>query len=389
MTNETPTYQELEKEIIKLKLELQIQDKMINTIPNPLFVKNKDFIYTNCNEAFANYLGLPKTKIINSSVYDISPKELADRYYSADCELRDNLKNQSYESKVKYADGTIHDILFHKANIINENNEFCGIVGIMLDITERKTAEQTLKENQRHLMQLNATKDKLFSIIAHDLRTPFNSILGFSELLITDGTDLDVLEREEYLGIINSTTKNTLVLLDNLLTWAKSQTGQIVYEPQKLLLSSIITEIIQDSTSIANTKNISLNQIKSDDIVVNADKNMIQIILRNLISNSIKFTKPGGNINISTIPKQNDIEISISDNGVGINNETLKKIFDTNTNISTNGTAEEKGSGLGLILCKEFVEKHGGEIWAESERGKGSVFKFTLPLNHSKQAINK
>lgn len=384
MTNNTPTYQELEKELIKLKLELKIQDKMINTIPNPLFVKNKDFIYTNCNDAFASYLGLPKSKIINSSVYDISPKELADKYYIADCDLRDNLKNQTYESQVKYADGTLHDIIFHKANIINDNNEFGGIVGIMLEITERKNAEQALKENQKRLIELNATKDKLFSIIAHDLRTPFNSILGFSELLIDDGKDMLALESEEYLRLINTTTKNTLVLLDNLLNWAKSQTGQIIFNPQKINLPSIIEEAIKNSNSTAKIKNISLIQIQTNEITVDADKNMIQTILRNLISNAIKFTKPGGSINVSAISNQNHVEISISDNGVGINNETLKKLFDIDTNTTTKGTAEEKGSGLGLILCKEFVEKHKGEIWAESERGKGSVFKFTLPLNTSK-----
>ncbi|PKQ61279.1 hypothetical protein BZG01_19570 [Labilibaculum manganireducens] len=384
MTQGKPTYQDLEKEIIKLKLELKIQDKMINTIPNPLFVKNKDFIYTNCNDAFAAYLGLPKTEIINSSVYDIAPKELADKYYLADCELRDSLENQTYECNVKYADGTLHDIIFHKANITNEKNEFCGIVGIMLDITEYKNAEQALKENQKHLIELNATKDKLFSIIAHDLRTPFSSILGFSELLIEDAKDFDELETEEYLKLINTTAKSTLVLLDNLLSWAKSQSGQIIYKPKKIVLSSIIEETIKNSNSTAKIKDISINQIQTDKIAVNADENMLKTVLRNLISNAIKFTKLGGSISISAIQKHKQVEISVSDNGVGINNETLKKLFDLSENTTSKGTEKEKGSGLGLILCKEFVEKHKGSIWAESEIGKGSIFKFTLPLYNSK-----
>ena len=384
MTQGKPTYQDLEKEIIKLKLELKIQDKMINTIPNPLFVKNKDFIYTNCNDAFASYLGLPKTEIINSSVYDIAPKELADKYYNADCELRDNLENQTYECNVKYADGTFHDIIFHKANIINEKNEFCGIVGIILDITEYKDAEQALKENQKRLIELNATKDKLFSIIAHDLRTPFSSILGFSELLIEDAKDFDELETEEYLKLINTTAKSTLVLLDNLLNWAKSQTGTLIYKPKKIVLSSIIEETVKNSNATAKIKNISINQIQTDKIAVNADENMLKTILRNLISNAIKFTKPEGCITISAIPKHTYVEISVSDNGVGINNKTLKKLFDISENTTSKGTKKEKGSGLGLILCKEFVEKHKGDIWVESKIGKGSVFKFTLPLYNKK-----
>ena len=309
---------------------------------------------------FAEYLGLPKSKIINSSVYDIAPKELADKYHLADYELRDSLENQTYECNVKYADGTLHNIIFHKANIINEKNEFCGIVGIMLDITEYKNAEQALKENQKRLIELNATKDKLFSIIAHDLRTPFSSILGFSELLLEDAKDFDELETEEYLELINTTAKSTLVLLDNLLNWAKSQSGQIIYKPKKYILSSIIEETIKNSNSTAKIKNISINQIQTDEIAVNADENMMKTVLRNLISNAIKFTKPGGSITVSAIQKHKYVEISVSDNGVGIKNETLKKLFDISENTTTKGTEKENGSGLGLILCKEFVEKHKG-----------------------------
>ncbi|NOQ25676.1 MAG: PAS domain S-box protein [Bacteroidales bacterium] len=383
MPDDKPTYQDLENEIIKLKIELNIQDEIINTIPNPLFVKNKDFKYTNCNDAFASYLGLPKTKIINSTVYDISPKELADKYYIADCELRDNSENQIYESKVKYANGTLHDIIFHKACLINEKNEFYGIVGIMLDITKRKDAEQALKESEKQLIELNATKDKLFSIIAHDLRTPFNSILGFSELLIGNVKDFEIAKSEKYIGLINSSTKDSLILLENLLKWAQSQTGQIKFKQKRIILSSIIREIIELSNSIAIVKDISLVHNYSDEIEVYADENMLKTVLRNLISNAIKFTKTGGNINISLISEQNQVEISISDNGVGINEETLKKLFDNSTNITSRGTANEKGSGLGLVLCKEFVEKHGGKIWVESEVGKGSDFKFTLPSKKS------
>jgi PAS domain S-box-containing protein len=149
MKDNKPTYHDLEDEIIRLKLELKIRDEMINAIPNPLFIKNKDFKYTNCNDAFAEYLGLPKSKIINSSVYDISQKELADKYYAADCEIREQSGNQEYESKVKYADGTLHDIIFNKARLVDEENVFSGIVGIMLDITEQKQADEKLLKNQK------------------------------------------------------------------------------------------------------------------------------------------------------------------------------------------------------------------------------------------------
>ena len=227
-------------------------------------------------------------------------------------------------------------------------------------------------------------KTNYFSIIAHDLHSPFNSILGFSELLIDETKNYNIEEKEKFIRTINSTAKSTLTLLDNLLNWARAQTGNITFNPEKLNLASIIGEIIENSDSTAKIKHISLSQIKSNNIEAYADGNMLKTVLRNLISNAIKFTKQGGNINISVISEQNQVEVSISDNGVGMNDETLKKLFDTSINITSAGTTNERGSGLGLVLCKEFVEKHGGKIWAESEKGKGSDFKFTLPLNKSK-----
>jgi len=257
------------------------------------------------------------------------------------------------------------------------------------DITERKQAERIIKKNELHLKQLNAAKDKLFSIIAHDLRSPFNGILGFSELLIENTKDFEVAESEKYLRIINSSAKNTLILLDNLLLWAKTQTGQIIYKPEKINLATIIKEVLEISSSIAKIKNITLNYIQSDAIEVYTDVNMLKIVLRNLISNATKFTKTGGHITVRGKLEQTQVEITISDNGIGMKQEIIKTLFDFSTNNTSLGTEKEKGSGLGLVLCKEFVEKQGGIIWVESEYGKGSDFKFTLPLNKSKSIIKK
>ena len=246
---------------------------------------------------------------------------------------------------------------------------------------ERKQSEQALIKSEVELRELNATKDKLFSIIAHDLRSPFNNILGFSELLIENSNNYEAEETEKFLGFINLSAKNTLVLLDNLLNWAKSQTGQVKFKPEKLVLSSIVFETIELSKIIAIGKDISISQNKLDDTEVYADKDMLKTLLRNLISNAIKFTNPGGNISVSAKKEQSQVEIAVSDNGVGMNEETINKLFSIETNNTSIGTADEKGSGLGLILCKELVEKQGGKIWVESELGKGSIFKFILPMN--------
>lgn len=248
------------------------------------------------------------------------------------------------------------------------------------NITAHKQFEQALIESESRLIELNTTKDKLYSIIAHDLRSPFNSILGFSDLLIDIAKSQDLEKIQEFSSLINYTARNTLVLLDNLLDWEKSQTGQIKFNPEKLNLSTVIQNVLKVKASDAIIKNISLSFIPLD-INVYADQNMLKTVLRNLISNAIKFTNLNGVININTIQNQDFCEITISDNGVGMTSKTCNNLFDIDISVTTKGTSGEKGSGLGLLLCKEFVEKHNGKINVQSELGKGSDFKFTLPLN--------
>jgi signal transduction histidine kinase len=242
----------------------------------------------------------------------------------------------------------------------------------------------------KELKGLIATRDKLFSIIAHDLRSPFTSLLGFSEILTETIEENDKKKSQEFSSRINSTSKSTLALLENLLEWSKTQTGQIEYNPEDLNLAQIIHDLLDDFTSAATLKSVSLNYIQSDEAaVIIADINMLRTILRNIISNAIKFSNPGGNINIYHTLGQYQIEVTIEDNGVGIEKETQKNLFDLEINFTTPGTANERGSGLGLVLCKEFVEKHGGKIWVESEVGKGSKFKFTLPKDTDPRIINE
>lgn len=262
-----------------------------------------------------------------------------------------------------------------------DNPDINSIVLNVRDVTERYKAKKALKESEIKLRQLNAAKDKLYSIIAHDLRSPFNSILGFSELLMNSATNKDIEKVKKFSSIINSSAKASLVLLDNLLKWEKAQTGQIRFKPEKLNLSSIIQTVITSSKPNTISKKISINFLMLDDIAVFADQNMLGTVLRNLISNAIKFTNLNGEINISIKRNQDFCEVTISDNGIGMDAEKCNNLFDLDFNESSIGTAGETGSGLGLLLCKEFVEKHSGKIYVVSELGKGSDFKFTIPLN--------
>ncbi len=253
------------------------------------------------------------------------------------------------------------------------------------ELSARVYSMLKLSESYREIKLLNATKDKFFSIIAHDLKSPFSALLGFSELLLENHATYDDAEREEYIRFINDGSIKTYKLLENLLTWAQSQTGRIKFTPEKINIEELINEIISLLEEPAGNKEIKLISNTERDLSVNADKNMINTVIRNLISNAIKFTPKGGDITVKshkTTDENNQefVKISIKDSGVGISPEIQTKLFKITENVSTKGTEKEAGTGLGLILCKEFVEKHNGKIWVESEVGKGSNFKFTIPL---------
>ena len=243
--------------------------------------------------------------------------------------------------------------------------------------------EQTkvLTESEKRLKQLNATKDKFFSIIAHDLKNPLNNILQLSHLLKENysPTDNNESNLEEIVTHLTTAAENTAELLANLLDWAQFQRGHIRYNPQKLSFANINTQCFELLGSTAYAKKISLTSSIHSSIHVSADENMVLTLLRNLISNAIKFTPANGTINVSANIKNKMIEICVSDTGVGIAKEKLDTIFMITNSKSTYGTDGEHGTGLGLILCKEFVSKHKGKIWVESEPNKGSQFYFTLP----------
>jgi ligand-binding sensor domain-containing protein/signal transduction histidine kinase len=239
--------------------------------------------------------------------------------------------------------------------------------------------EKTVALKTAELKELNASKDKFFSIIAHDLKNPFNTIIGFSEMLKEEiDTDISV-KVNQYANMINTSAVQTFKLLENLLEWANSQRGKILFNPGPINMPELINEEFIVLNEMAIKKNIELKTCISESLIVTGDRNMVKTIIRNLLSNAVKFTPKNGKVEIKAIEGDDQVEISVTDTGIGMTNETKEKLFRLDANLSTRGTENEKGTGLGLFLCKEFVEKHGGKIFVESESGKGSVFKFVLP----------
>jgi len=274
--------------------------------------------------------------------------------------------------------GKLFPISIHSVPII-VNGKCIGTRGIIIDLTEQKRFEDQLQKNAEDLQALNNSKDKFFSIIAHDLRSPFNTFLGFTEIL---DEEMETLSHEELKSIITSmrsSATNLYQLLENLLEWSLLHRDVTKFEPETVLLSQVAQDCQETFSVSAKQKGIGVMIEIPEFLKVEADIHMLQTIIRNLLSNAIKFTPKGGYVQISASANEDHyITTAIKDSGIGIHADMLKKIFLIDTNNKTKGTEGEVSTGLGLILCKEFVEKHGGKIWAESEEGKGSTFYFTL-----------
>lgn len=239
-----------------------------------------------------------------------------------------------------------------------------------------------LREQSKELQELNASKDKFFSIIAHDLRGPLGGFMGLSELIADESQPLTSDEKQDMTRVLTQSARNIYNLLENLLEWSQMQQGHTAFKPQITGLEKLVTDCIKLLSEVSRRKDISIALDIDKDQVVFADTNMFQSVIRNLVSNAIKFTPKGGKVMITAdLTENNTSVITVKDTGIGMKNEMVSNLFRINVNNSRPGTDGENSTGLGLLLCKEFVERHGGEIWVESEEGKGSLFCFAIPNN--------
>lgn len=273
-----------------------------------------------------------------------------------------------------------------KSNVfpVGENGNFIGLVfknELYKYISDYNLElEKKILERTKELEAAIATKDLIFSIISHDLKSPFNAILGFTELLKNKIRNLDVEKSEKLISSMYFQARNTYNLLENLLNWARSNSNQIVFKPISCKISTICDTIINQVGDSAELKNIAINSIHSNEPYAFADKNMLEVVLRNLLSNAIKYTESNGKIEIHAMPMGEFIEITVSDNGIGMDEEVKAKLFKSDLNVSKPGTENERGTGLGLVICNDFIQRNNGKIWIENNADKGTSFKFTLPI---------
>lgn len=240
--------------------------------------------------------------------------------------------------------------------------------------------QKQLQQQKKQLEELNASKDMFFSILAHDLKSPMVVFLSYANLL----DKIDSMKKSEFKVFttkLQDTAGNLFALLENLLTWSTVQHGLIQYAPIQMNISSVIDENIKLMTPKASQKYVQFNNLVQEEIQVFADKNMLSTIIRNLLSNAVKFSHPGGTVKVSAVPDDDSVQICVSDEGVGIDKKNLSNLFRIDVRTKQPGTADEKGTGLGLILCREFAEKMGGSIEVESEELKGTTVRFSIPVS--------
>ncbi len=356
-----------ETELMKFK-------KAVEQTAASVLITDKNAIIEYVNPAFSKITGYSFDEAVGKNPRFLKPD---DRPQHVIEDFWNTLKNKKVwrgelENKKKNNEHYWERIL--AAPIINENNEVTNYIAVKYDITDEI-------KNNRRLEELNATKDKFFSIIAHDLKNPFNTILSYAELLQKNHSEITPDQLESWSNKLYSSSLFAYNLLVNLLEWSRSQMHHIPYEPNDYFLKGIVIETITSLLEIAKKKQIQLKETIQKNIWVFADENMLRTILRNLVSNALKFSNKGDTVSVEATTGSNMVTIAVKDTGIGMDKETMDKLFRSDIHFTTQGTRNEPGTGLGLILCKEFVDKHNGKIRVESNVDKGSIFSFTIPIS--------
>lgn len=417
ITAEKQAEEEVKKANEEIRLERNQLRTLIDNIPDYIYIKDTECRFAVANKTLARTVRVDSPDdLIGKTDFDFYPEELARKFYKDELNVmktRQPLINHEEPGIDEH--GKKLFISSTKVPLIANKGEIKGIIGIGRDITalyqtrvklqrksedlhevnvlleerqeevqqqaeELKAQADSLQQINSELEKLNATKDKFFSLIAHDLKNPFVAITSLSDLLVKDHQKLTEVEKTELVKLIKVSSENAYSLLENLLHWARTQTDRIKYNPKTFDLHTAIEENIKFHRISSERKHIKLHSSVPKNIMVYADLNMINLVIRNLLSNAIKFTDMFGKIMIYHKEENEEIELFIEDNGVGIDPAHVDKLFNIGDNYTNAGTSGETGTGLGLVICKEFVVKNGGNIKVSSLQGKGSTFSFTVPI---------
>ncbi|TGK80670.1 PAS domain-containing sensor histidine kinase [Leptospira montravelensis] len=389
------TYLDIANKQSDLIHTLQFTQFSIDTISEAIVWLDEDGNYVFVNEAACTNYGYTKEELLSMQMFQVDPLFSSERWNIHWQEILDR-KTFTIETINKRKDGTPVPIEVTVNLVEYEGKQYnCAIIR---DITERKLSEENLKQSAIRLAELNESKDKFFSIIAHDLRGPLGNQREFTKILSDKVLQFSEAERTTYLKMLVESSDLVYSLLENLLDWARSQSGNIVYQPTSIQLFDLIQRVVGLLNLSANKKHVTISNQVPKDKKIFGDLYMIETVLRNLISNAIKYSNVNSEVTVgvlefdsneltneklkydvlNTTSPTNSTIFFIKDTGIGMEKEQIENLFRLDKKFSTKGTAEESGTGLGLILCKEFIDKHKGNIWVESEPGIGSTFYFNL-----------
>ncbi len=365
----------------KLSIERILLRALIDNLPDRIYAKDTSSRFIICNDALVRRMGKNSAEeVIGKTDLDLTNREDALEYFADEQKIiNTGISLLNKEEALRFISGEQRWSLSSKIPLRNSRGEIIGIVGIGRDITDLKIAQMEAEDKNEQLRKIIADRDKFFSIIAHDLKSPFNYFLGFTELL---SDEIESMSKERIKGIASNMRKsavNLYSLLENLLEWAKMQRGLIEFKPQEFSLFDKIRTCVDTISGPAVKKEIKITLEIPKKLFVIADNHMFDAIIRNLVSNAIKFSNKGSKIVISGIALNEGLtEVTVSDSGIGMNAGLISDLFIRNDKTRRKGTDNEPSTGLGLMLCKEFVEKHDGKMWVTSKEGEGSIFGFTV-----------
>lgn len=329
------------------------------------------------SKRFCEYVGIEQKNIDKLTVPEIISKIHPDDRMHYGSEMQESLTQQKKQYTIEFRMLNPEGKYEWLQNNATATYDTSGKV-LRRIVQARDITKQVEMENE--LRKLNADKDQFIRILGHDLRTPFNSLIGFSGLLLENLHEFDLKQIEEQVKIINQTSLKTYELLEQILLWIKSQSGKLELNIVQFEFKQESTNVVRSIENMAIKKGIRIDIIEADKIYISADLNIFKTVLRNLISNALKFTDQNGHIVVSAEKREQSLMIAIKDNGIGMDEEVIAKLWELHNDYTSKGTNGEPGNGFGLKLCKELIEKHGGKIWAESVPGNGSKFMFSLPV---------
>ncbi|MFI5236881.1 MAG: ATP-binding protein [Ignavibacteriales bacterium] len=372
------TPQKMKEEIIK---DSEIRFKSLaNTAPVMIWISDVEGLFSFVNKIWLDFTGGEIGEQLGLNwLRHVHPEDL-EKFVENYQKCINSQSQFTFEFRLKGKNNEYEWMLIKGKPRFSSEKIFMGFIGSCFSITDQKEIEAKVTKINSELIELNATKDKFFSIISHDLRSPLSGLMGILEILETSYDSLEETEMRAIVAEAFRTSKTTYALIENLLEWSRIQTGKLTTHREQFNISALVNDIAALYDNKLKNKKIDFNTEIDANLNILADKAMTETILRNLISNAIKFTSRTGTLKVSAEMKEDLLIMKVEDSGIGIDEKKISNLFRVEVNYSTKGTEQESGTGLGLIICKELVEKQGGKIWVESKKNEGSVFYFTIPV---------